>query len=178
MHEQSSGDGPLRPSNEASERAQPDSAASTAAEALTGGVDCQVYDLTSEIRRRGSRPTDATAGACLAAGNLRDELARARDAAALTRDQNAGVRDLLMAARAEGDERFDDDRATTGAAIVLRAAANRKRAAQHRAHAAEQRSLAAVDRDDAARERVLAAQEGVSTTSSRRPTLSVSRRVS
>jgi GGDEF domain-containing protein len=108
----------------------------------------------------GDRPTDLaqqSAASRVAAANARDAVADARDLAARARDRAAELRDRELGARSAAAA--DDDRATTGAEILLRAARYRSAAAIDRAAAARIIASSAADRDQAAHDREQAARD-------------------
>jgi hypothetical protein len=97
------------------------------------------------------------AASLVAAGNARDAVAHARDLAAKARDRAAELRD-----RDVGGLRTPpagEDRAVTGAEILLRAARYRSDAAADRAAAAHIRANSAADRAQAAHDREQAARD-------------------
>jgi diguanylate cyclase (GGDEF)-like protein len=125
---------------------------------LAHGVDPREYEASRDIRRRTAREREQTAAARLESAHERDATAAARDLAALARDRAAAARDLAMAQR-DADFEHDDARAITGAAIITRAADQRRRAAQYREQAAEHRVQAARDREAAAMDRERSARD-------------------
>jgi serine phosphatase RsbU (regulator of sigma subunit) len=96
---------------------------------------------------------DRPAQARLDAAALRDQLAEERDVAARERDEAAELRGIEMADLDAASQRDEDNRALTGAEVVVRHAGQRKRAVRRRAQAARQRELSARDREAAARDR-------------------------
>jgi GGDEF domain-containing protein len=101
--------------------------------------------------------TQQSAASRIAAANARDAVAHARDLAAKARDRAADLRDREHGVR--GEPVANDDRAVTGAEILLRAAKYRSDAAADRAAAAEIRANSAADRDEAAHDREQAARD-------------------
>jgi diguanylate cyclase (GGDEF)-like protein len=125
---------------------------------LAWGVDPEAYEFSRDIRERGTRQREVTAGWRLGEGGMRDASASYRDLAALARDEAAQARDTAMTRR-EGSGQQEDWARATGADIVTRAASERTYAAELRAQVAELRELAARDRHAAAHDRAEAAEE-------------------
>jgi diguanylate cyclase (GGDEF)-like protein len=126
---------------------------------LAWGVDPGAHEFSRDIRERGTRQREQTAGWRLGAGGMRDASASSRDLAALARDEAAQARDTAMTQREGVHHQADWLRATTGADIVMRQVSDRTRAAELRAQFAELRELAAEDRHAAAHDRAEAAEE-------------------
>jgi len=108
------------------------------------------YERAADLAQR-------SAASRVAAANARDAVAHARDLAAKARDRAADLRDRDLGPRRAATA--TDDRATTGAEILLRAARYRSDAAADRAAAAQIRANSAADREQAAHDREQAARD-------------------
>ena len=102
---------------------------------------------------------DRAALARLTAAAQRDKLADLRDDLARSRDAAADVRTIALARLQAASKHDEDTQSRTGAEAVIRAVGQRRRAAERRMQAAEDRELAALDREAAAQDREDAARE-------------------